>query len=56
MIGFEPWNCNSELSFWILKITTSILKIINWVQNGHLNFEYCYLNLKIDIAILIYVF
>jgi len=46
------WNFNSKLLFWILKINTSNLKLLIESKNGHFNFEYCYLNLKIDISIL----
>jgi hypothetical protein len=32
------WNFNSKLLFWILRINTSSLKIINWVKNWTFQF------------------
>jgi len=47
------WNFNSELLFWILKINIlQVWKLLIKSKNGHFNFEYCYLNLKIEISIL----
>jgi hypothetical protein len=46
------WNFNSKLLFWILKLIFQVWNLLIESKNGHFNFEYCYLNLKIDISIL----
>jgi hypothetical protein len=38
--------------FGLLKLIIQFRKLLIESKNGHFNFEYCYLNLKIDISIL----
>jgi hypothetical protein len=52
MIWFEPEISIPNYYFGSSKLILPIWKILIESKNGHFSFEYCYLNLKIDISIL----
>jgi hypothetical protein len=52
IIWFEPEILNPNYYFRFTKLIFLVWKLLIESKNGHFNFEYCYLNLKIEISIL----
>jgi len=52
LFDLKKWYLNFKLIFLNQKISISIQKIINWLSNGHFNFEYFNMNIKIYISTL----
>jgi hypothetical protein len=52
IIWFEPEISIPNYYFGFSKLILPISKLLIESENGHFNFEYCYLNMKIDISIL----
>jgi len=52
IIWFEPELSIPNYYFGFSKLILQVWKLLIGSKNGHFNFEYCYLNLKIDISIL----
>jgi hypothetical protein len=52
VIWFEPKISILNYYFRFSKLVLLVWKLLSEFKNQHFNFEYCYLNLKIDISIL----
>jgi hypothetical protein len=46
----ENWILNYYFGF--SKLIFQLINLLIESKNGHINFEYCYLNMKIDISIM----